>query len=112
MRSSRHKRSQYVVSLRKEVTDLQQRKKEALEENALLTQLSGLWERLCAEVEEEIQEGVKRKLGFEGEEATPTPIANAATPSNVNVNSVQSNKCKRLRGVSGSARPSKMAKAS
>ncbi|TRY77202.1 hypothetical protein TCAL_00089 [Tigriopus californicus] len=63
VRSSRRKRSQYVVNLREKVTDLQQRRKEAQEENALLTQLTSLWMRLCAEVEVEIQEGVRKQLG-------------------------------------------------
>lgn len=38
-------------------------------EHSLLEQLTSLWERLCKEVESEIQEGVKQQLGFN---ATPT----------------------------------------
>ena len=34
-------------------------------EHSLLEQLTSLWERLCKEVEAEIQEGVKQQLGFQ-----------------------------------------------
>ena len=38
MRSSRRKRSQYVITLREEVADLQKRRREAQEERVLLVQ--------------------------------------------------------------------------
>ena len=65
MRSSRRKRSQYVITLREEVAGLQRRRREAQEERALLGQLTHLWQRLCDEVEAEIQEGVRRQLGIQ-----------------------------------------------
>lgn len=64
-----------MVTLRKEVQELAQRKREALEANALLRQLNSLWERTCAEVEAEIQEGVKRKLGFGAAEVAAAAAA-------------------------------------
>ena len=65
VRSSRRKRSQYVITLREEVAGLQRRRREAQEERALLRQLTLLWQRLCDEVEAEIQEGVRRQLGIQ-----------------------------------------------
>ena len=65
VRSSRRKRSQYVVTLREEVAGLQRRRREAQEERVLLGQLTHLWQRLCDEVEAEIQEGVRRQLGIQ-----------------------------------------------
>ena len=56
MRSSRRKRNQYVVDLRDHVYDLKKRKQDAITQNELLKQLTSLWERLCSEVESEIQE--------------------------------------------------------
>lgn len=53
-----------MASLRQEVSELIDRRKEAQEENALLKKLHGLWERLCTEVEAEIQEGVRRQVKF------------------------------------------------
>ena len=64
MRSSRRKRNQYVVDLRDTVYELKQRRHEAITQNQLLKQLSGLWERLCSEVESEIQDGVRQQLNF------------------------------------------------
>ena len=63
MRSSRRKRTQYVLNLRDKVEALQQRKADALEENTLLKQLNSLWTRLCEEVEAEIQAGVRAQIG-------------------------------------------------
>ena len=65
VRSSRRKRSQYVITLREEVAGLQRRRREAQEEHALLSQLTLLWQRLCDEVEAEIQEGVRKQLGIQ-----------------------------------------------
>ena len=64
VRSSRRKRNQYVVDLRDTVYELKRRRHEAKTQNELLKQLSGLWERLCSEVEAEIQDGVRQQLNF------------------------------------------------
>ena len=64
MRSSRRKRNQYVVDLRDTVYELKRRRHEAKTQNELLKQLSALWERLCSEVESEIQDGVRQQLNF------------------------------------------------
>ena len=64
VRSSRRKRNQYVVDLRDLVTDLKRRKSEALTQNDLLQKLISLWERLCSEVESEIQDGVRQQLNL------------------------------------------------
>ena len=64
MRSSRRKRNQYVVDLRDLVYDLKRRREEAVTQNELLKQLTSLWERLCTEVESEIQDGVRQQLNF------------------------------------------------
>ena len=64
VRSSRRKRNQYVVDLRDLVTDLKRRKSEAFTQNDLLKKLIGLWERLCSEVESEIQDGVRQQLNL------------------------------------------------
>lgn len=61
VRSSRRKKSQYVVSLRQEVQDLKQKKREAEEANQLLKQLKSLWEQTLREVEAEFLEGVKKQ---------------------------------------------------
>ena len=53
-----------MVSLRDEVAELRQQRREAEEENHLLKQLHSLWERLCYEVEAEIQVGVRKQLGI------------------------------------------------
>ena len=63
VRSSRRKRNQYVVDLRHHVDDLRKRRNDLEVEHSLLEQLTSLWERLCKEVENEIQEGVKQQLG-------------------------------------------------
>ena len=64
VRSSRRKRNQYVVDLREHVIDLKKRKQDACTQHQLLVQLTNLWERLCSEVETEIQDGVRHQLGF------------------------------------------------
>ena len=64
VRSSRRKRNQYVVDLRDLVYDLKRRREEAVTQNELLKQLTSLWERLCTEVESEIQDGVRQQLNF------------------------------------------------
>ena len=64
VRSSRRKRNQYVVDLRDLVIDLRRRRHEAMTQNELLKQLNILWERLCSEVESEIQDGVRQQLNF------------------------------------------------
>lgn len=64
VRSSRRKRNQYVVDLRDTVYELKRRRHEAKTQNELLKQLSALWERLCSEVESEIQDGVRQQLNF------------------------------------------------
>lgn len=65
VRSSRKKRSQYVVGLRREIEDLKNLVQEAQGENCLLRQLADLWGRLCSEVEVEVQEGVSRQLNLD-----------------------------------------------
>ena len=75
MRSSRRKRNQYVVDLRHHVDDLRKRRKDLEVEHSLLEQLTSLWERLCKEVETEIQEGVKQQLGFNSMMLTPSPTS-------------------------------------
>ena len=65
VRSSRRKRNQYVQDLRQHVDDLKRRKHDAMVENALLKQLTSLWERLCSEVENEIQDGVNKQLNLD-----------------------------------------------
>merc|ERR1719230_1975406 len=55
VRSSRRKRNQYVQNLREHVTDLKKRKHDGMVQNKLLKQLATLWQRLIAEVEEEIK---------------------------------------------------------
>ena len=64
VRSSRRKRNQYVVDLRDLVCDLKRRRQDAMTQNELLQQLTCLWERLCTEVEAEIQDGVRQQLNF------------------------------------------------
>ena len=64
VRSSRRKRNQYVVDLRDLVTDLKRRKSEAETQNDLLKKLITLWDRLCGEVESEIQDGVRQQLNL------------------------------------------------
>ena len=64
VRSSRRKRNQYVVDLRDLVFDLRRKRQEAVTQNELLKQLTSLWERLCSEVESEIQDGVRQQLNF------------------------------------------------
>ena len=44
--------------------DLKKRKQDAHTQHQLLIQLTNLWERLCSEVETEIQDGVRHQLGF------------------------------------------------
>ena len=53
-----------MVDLRDTVYELKRRRHEAKTQNELLKQLSGLWERLCSEVESEIQDGVRQQLNF------------------------------------------------
>ena len=53
------------MGLREQVADLMKRKREANDQNTLLKTLHSLWERLCSEVEAEIQEGVRKQLGIE-----------------------------------------------
>ena len=53
-----------MVSLRQEVQDLQQKKREAEEANQLLKQLKALWEQTLREVEAEFLEGVKKQSGL------------------------------------------------
>ena len=72
MRSSRRKRNQYVVDLRDHVFDLKKRKQEAITQNELLKQLTSLWQRLCSEVDSEIQDGVRCQLGFQNAPCVPT----------------------------------------
>jgi hypothetical protein len=69
VRSSRRKRNQYVADLRDLVGDLKRRRVDGSTQNELLKQLTSLWERLCSEVENEIQDGVRQQLGF----TLPTP---------------------------------------
>ena len=52
------------MDLRDTVYELKRRRHEAKTQNELLKQLSGLWERLCSEVESEIQDGVRQQLNF------------------------------------------------
>ena len=52
------------MDLRDLVTDLKRRKSEAFTQNDLLKKLIGLWERLCSEVESEIQDGVRQQLNL------------------------------------------------
>ena len=72
VRSSRRKRNQYVVDLRDHVFDLKKRKQEAITQNELLKQLTSLWQRLCSEVDSEIQDGVRCQLGFQNAPCVPT----------------------------------------
>ena len=69
-----------MVTLREEVTGIQRRRREAAEENVLLKQLNGLWQRLCDEVEAEIQEGVRNQLGIQQENGSTSEDAADAAP--------------------------------
>ena len=80
VRSSRRKRNQYVVDLRHHVDDLRKRRNDLEVEHSLLEQLTSLWERLCKEVESEIQEGVKQQLGFQAANLT-SPSSPSSQPS-------------------------------
>ena len=51
-----------MLDLREEVSRLRRRRRDCQEENQLLGQLHGLWGRLVAEVEQELQLGVSRQL--------------------------------------------------
>ena len=53
-----------MVDLREHVIDLKKRKQDAYTQHQLLIQLTSLWQRLCSEVETEIQDGVRHQLGF------------------------------------------------
>ena len=67
------------MDLRHHVDDLRKRRNDLEVEHSLLEQLTSLWERLCKEVESEIQEGVKQQLGFQDSISTgpqPTPESN------------------------------------
>ena len=52
------------MDLRDLVTDLKRRKSEAETQNDLLKKLITLWDRLCGEVESEIQDGVRQQLNL------------------------------------------------
>ena len=52
---------------------MQKRRNDLEVEHSLLEQLTSLWERLCKEVEAEIQEGVKQQLGFQDSANNATP---------------------------------------
>ena len=84
VRSSRRKRNQYVVDLRHHVDDLRKRRNDLEVEHSLLEQLTSLWERLCKEVESEIQDGVKQQLGFQvaGPTSPSSPSSQISPASN------------------------------
>lgn len=85
-----------MVDLRDHVTDLKRKRLEASTENDLLKQLTSLWERLCAEVESEIQEGVRKQLGFEsqGEGWLPNALNSCEVETNVITRATRSNTVK------------------
>ena len=60
------------MDLRDHVFDLKKRKQEAITQNELLKQLTSLWQRLCSEVDSEIQDGVRCQLGFQNAPCVPT----------------------------------------
>jgi len=53
------------VSLRERVSELRRRREEAQVNHALLSKLRVLWELACAEIEAEVQEGVRKQLGLD-----------------------------------------------
>jgi len=60
------------------VDQLKKRRYDALTENRLLKQLTSLWQRLCSEVENEIQTGVNQQLNFKGDQRCPAPLMTRA----------------------------------
>ncbi len=55
------------MSLRERVSELQRRREEAQVNHELLSKLRVLWELACAEIEAEVQEGVRKQLGLDVE---------------------------------------------